>query len=200
MAERLFFRGREKKLGPSIRYHHLDLWGDFVKDYIKHFDGKKPWEMTSEEFDAVEPFIRVYLGKEMKSEIAAKSKFEHAILDNRDMRQDYRYLVDLLGNNEDRYEQVLSRRIAYFSHIVDIAHLSEDLPVALLWETPDEYCDSCAIGKHCKVPVWRSFLPTRDTVYRRVLGRKSITTSELFDPEFYETIKLESKRGFLSWF
>lgn len=81
-----------RERAPSIRYHHLDLWGDFVSSFSREFEGKKPWEMNDVKFGEVGNFIEKYLKKEIDTEAWVIQSFGRVSLEDFDMKRNYEIL------------------------------------------------------------------------------------------------------------
>ena len=183
----------------SIRFHHLDLWGDFISSFIERFGNRRPWEMTESEFEKVGNFVKEYLKREIDTEVTVRNYSEKIYVEDPKMGRDFNYLHDMVGESEESHKNVLAGRIAYYTKIIDMAFFDNEFRIKLS-RSPDDYRRSCAIGKHCKKTFFQKFRLDRDMIYKKVLEENHITTGQLFDPEFYKALQEEAKTRYPSWF
>jgi len=187
-----------RERAPLVRYHHLDLLGDFIASYSQEFGNIKPWEANDAEFGEIANFTK-YVKKGIDSDVWAVQSFGRLSSEDFDMKMNYEILKDIVGSDQASYEAVLAGRILFFSKIVDLSRFDQNFRIKLI-KGPDDYCRSCAVGNHCKRILLQNFRFDRDVMYKRILRRNYVTIDELFDPEFYKALQTEAETRYPSWF
>jgi hypothetical protein len=162
---------------PTIRFHHLGLWGFFVRDYTEAFGGLKPWELSAIDRGRARSFISNFVTEDAKDDLGIRGYFEELTVTDKCGQKDLAYLRDLIGTTSEEFEAVRVRRIATFNKIFDAVSMGENSTV-ILNTAPDDFCRSCAVGKHCERRLAQKiFKFDKDFTYMKIL-RKMIRTGK----------------------
>ncbi len=205
--------GRDSNL--TLRFHHLhNIWRDAIKKYLNYSQNKKPWEVPTENFSDISNFVEQFSKDDLKGDLILKRFFEESVIDNPDATDDYSYVIDLIGFNEIDHQKVLVGRTAHIMKIFEVA-MSDKHTRIYLSRDPDDYCKSCAIGKHCYENAsddentdlkYKGALDQifKDERMRRLIkkgdmginekGEFYITANLLFNPNFYLFLELIVKQ------
>lgn len=202
---------------PTIRFHHLRLWADVFRKYSETFGEIKPWEIAALDSGKLGDFVRDFSREFTEGEINAKHYLEELSLTERWSKKDLAYMQDVIGTTQNQFDEVDFKRTVSFGRIVDFVSQSKDNLILLTTE-PDDFCMSCAVGRHCNRNALQKIVrDDKDFMYMRALrrlikgrqltsfynrgligqlGRDTmfIKAEVLFDPDFHKALSDEIVR------
>lgn len=133
----------------NIRFHHLEFFHYFAREYLKEFENRKPWEISQNENAKVERFTCDFLGKKMSEEAKAQTQ---AITNGIFGRADANYFEDVIGKTKSQQDLVTVGRCDYLISIFNAVRSNPDSFIKVNTEK-DGICNSCIAGSHCKEQV-----------------------------------------------
>ncbi len=197
-----------------LRFHHLDEWQKFVLSYQDNFNDK-PWE--SFDVTAVEDFVDNYVFRCLDSWVTESNYLEEGSVEMNDNGKKLKYIYDFIGFREEDYNKVLLARIEMFGRFLEISTKDKTSKIILTLDS-DDYCKTCAVGKHCQRDILGYLLRNdRDYIFKNSIksliksgyekdklgyegGHLYITPELLFDKSFYQTLWTDiSDRGNGKW-
>lgn len=209
MAERL-----SQEAIPTIRFHHLRLWGEFVEKYSEALGDMYPWNLSGESRQKAGMFISDYAYAHTDAEVSVRDHYEELTL-NKIGQKDLKYIYDLIGSTQADFDRVLEKRIEVFAEIFNRVSGNKNSLIILNTE-PDGICDSCAVGLHCRRTFFQEIVRSdKDFSYMHVLqtlmeqgfgkgpneviGKRGrdimfINGETLFNPEFHKRIADEYRK------
>lgn len=188
----------------SIRFHHVEVFGDFVRQYFFNFNAK-PWELkTQEEIKRAREFVDEFVESDMDSLRKSVYLFKKMV-DIPEAKENLKYARDLIGFTKQQSLGVVKGRLELFRSFFDLAIYENEFPIPLTSDL-DTFCKTCAIGAHCH-EISVDPKENRDYVFQMALNAVlpnreplHVTPKELFDRSFYQNLYEEvRKQGNGDW-
>ncbi len=198
--------GRVEKESPlvEIRFHHLGVWYDLIHSYFKNVGPTPPWELGLDERYKAFEFAEYFVENEMARWSEARNFLEEVGSEDFGIEK-LIYVYDLNGKTDEDSKVVEGKRKILFKKFIEISLNNEEAPIKFTLDK-DDYCSTCAVGKHCNRTLIQKILRNdRDFVFKKALQRMSsegkfkhgllhrggdvfATTKLLFDKGFYDAL------------
>lgn len=152
-----------------IRFHHMVLWWDFASAYLNKMGQIPPWDLPENERTQAFNFAELFIGDDIKRWSYARDYLESNV-EGPDEIKKLKYLYDLQGPTDETLQAASELRKGVYTNFLTIALADPNAKIQLTLDK-DNYCDTCAIGKHCKRGLLATiFKNDRDYVFRKALG------------------------------
>ena len=200
----------------TLLTHHLAAWENLINTYLKSFKGVKPWELPEDHTSLLHKFAKDFSYRELDLDLTLLNYFERcheASPDDETVLQRVRYFRDLIGADEGDFKKVRQRREkVYIKFLKLVQKNGRGTSIVLITEGQDDFCRTCAVGKHCEVSEGKDLI-YKDSLMNFIAKKRvrssslkvdetglSITAELLFDPNFFTMLyKDVESRGLREW-